>query len=305
MADKDIVIGEALTNLSRWVDNEALDCFEESYVFGSIIQRGADQFQIPSSDLDLLHVFRGEPGSLERWSALVHLLPYASELETALLRTFSRDNAAKPIVSHSVLTSFEASLAIHKDKQPQLLTVARFAPLPFDFNNQAHRVPVSRGIDAEFLHANAEPTDVFGYVQAIRNEFLAAAPNGRRKMQPVPVGDDPIPKSMERKAATLAWFNGESGLEDREDLTIGLEYMWDLMGEYKKEPVKSLRRKVGSRRRTRDTEQPLSPEDILLLAELLFDKAKASVKQSLTQKLTLTAERMIDRNQRSSGQESS
>jgi hypothetical protein len=299
-------IGAVADVLNRWSAGDNFGGFSKTLVFGSIVHRDGDQFNPQTGDIDLAYIFTADGTAVERWNILRELYNQGSNLELLLLRALERHSAAAAIASHCVLTPLEASVGVHKDGHPRLLTGARFVELPWASNLPTERVPITDAVDDEFLQTNQEPADVFAFVQKTRNEFLSVAPCGVRTMQPLAVDNDPVSKPLMRLAATLAWFAEQSEIENREDLARGLEYLCDevLKPATDAPEVRVLKERVGVRRRSRGTPHPLTPEDQMLLAELLFDHAKALAKPSLTQRLMDHGTRMIHMTQRSSDQES-
>jgi len=92
--------------LRAWAKEVPTDLFESLFVFGSLIYReddqfeGGDQFDVATSDVDLLAILSPETASpLLRQQALLALLNTKEALELRLLKELKRAAADTPIVS--------------------------------------------------------------------------------------------------------------------------------------------------------------------------------------------------------------
>ncbi len=139
------------------------------------------------------------------------------------------------------------------------------------------------------------------FCQEIRNRYLRTNVHGHTFLD-VSTGPDPVPKKLMRIAAQLAYrengrVSGPAG-PDRIDVLEGLEYLTVLLNGHRNlgSEISGLRQRLAINRAARGEDTPFSADDLLLLTELLSDKAKSLVLLSPLQKIGTAIERLAGGN---------
>jgi hypothetical protein len=264
----------------------------KSYIFGSVVNDGGAQFDPQNSDLDFVHVLNEDMECISRLQLIKALTPYFDSFETDALRALQRKNAAVPIASHCIITPLERELDIHKDQKKQLLSGKRFLDLSSDDPKSRALTAISNPRDPFFFENNAEAVNAIAFAQKIRNCAAMSCPNGKRMLLPVMHvrGGDPLPKEMMRAAAMLVWsMGGENDDTQREDTLRGLDFISNrLVPNFidGNNDVAELSKIISVRRGARGKPQKLEPLHQVLIAEMLFDQAKAHLQPTLEMKLS-------------------
>ncbi len=232
------------------------------FLFGSAIYKGGEQFDSEHSDLDIVCVLPEPNDAFERLEALKILHKHKAALELQMILELKRQTCVEPGVSVVPITSLELQANIHKSGARSFFNKNFYYDLIA--KDQTLGLP-SAGTRA----LKDEHRQAIEYVQKIRNEYLSVCANGTGGLKAF-VGTDPMPKTLLRVAAQLApdamegeWY----------DTRLGLELMFSILRDRRTENLvsKTLFDRVSIRRGGRGQENGLSPEDQVLLAEMLFD----------------------------------
>jgi len=260
------------------------------YVFGSLINQDGDAFNAQESDVDILCLFRDEDATAakSRYEACRLLRSMVPKLELNLLLAIKRYDAKKPISSINLLSPWEATKCVHKDGVRKLFYMKQFRSVHPVGDSMEQ---LATFIDDEF-HASYESiVMLFRYLQTLRNQFLKANLHGEDFFS-VSTGSDPVPKTVMRLAAACAAFERDpSGRPDdleSIDPLEGIEWLTVLLNECRRsgdEDINKLRRWMAAARRARASDAPMSRDQLLLLAELLYDRARIPVRWTAVDKM--------------------
>ncbi|TJX38534.1 MAG: nucleotidyltransferase domain-containing protein, partial [Mesorhizobium sp.] len=165
------------------------------YLFGSAIYNGGDQFDIQSSDLDLVVVFDEDLDATERAERLHLFSLYKAKLELRMVPSLRRTNCKDPGVSIVPITALELTGNIHKSGAPRFFDKNIFLDLAT--GKQSLGLP---GAGLGMLPYNSR--QALEYVQKVRNQFLAVSANLTGGISPFDEVD-PLPKPLARAAAQL------------------------------------------------------------------------------------------------------
>lgn len=284
MAEQPLSFDGVRDEIANWIkDCDLQQDFANFYVFGSLIHRKGRHFIVggaSASDVDLLIRFDDEKGSaVDRWTALCSLREHVGDLEHRVAAALNRPSA-DPIFSILPLTSYEIRQCIHKGHDPKLLTDNIF----FDVVENTQREDgLSQIADYQYHYENLEPFSVMKLCQKYRNRFLAANNLGKFPLQNFD-DDEPLPKELMRSAAILRFFDSDK--EDstrRTDLEEGAKYLQALIDHRADEgaDLKCVSEKLSGRTFHRGKSDPLTPQDMLLMHEELFDRAMQLVVPSV------------------------
>lgn len=134
------------------------------------------------------------------------------------------------------------------------------------------------------IFSKSEPPSAFTSsiqaCQAYRNTFLSISANGNRKAL-AHDGEDIFPKDLARKAAAIAYVVRPRAGTNEHDINEGTLFLLKLLeakSDEQSEEVWDVLREIIQKRVGRGN-NPISPEDQLLLYELLFDFAAQKLKQ--------------------------
>jgi predicted nucleotidyltransferase len=263
--------------VSGWISENSLhNSFTKIYIFGSLIHRNERHFiasGASASDIDLLAVFDDRLATaVERWDALTKLRATIGSLEHSIASLLDR-GGDEPIFSMLPLTKFEVRQCIHKGHDPKLLTDNIFFDVVEDRFLESG---LSFLGDFQYHYENLEPFSVMKLCQKNRNNYLAA--NQRSKfVQESFTDEEPLPKELMRSAAILNFFDGDR--EDssrRTDLEEGAIYLVKILQSASEscDFAKNVYETVTGRQNFRAKSADLTPNDMLFLHELLYDRAK-------------------------------
>ncbi len=234
------------------------------YLFGSLIYKGGVQFG-ESSDIDLVVIMPELHDALARHRWLDKFSQHKDALEIKLLRTLTR-LGNEPLVSVVAVTRAEIEMDIHKDGHREFFSSNTFRD--FSTSVQTVGLPCMNPQKPTRFVAGA-----IGFVQKIRNEYLAVSPNGTATLVPY-VGSDPLPKRLMRAAAMAAHASGQSqGPGAEHDVQEGLDLLTNyLYSNRSSNPAfRRLQDLLSVRRLARGAHGPVTASDQLLLAELIYD----------------------------------
>jgi hypothetical protein len=243
--------------------------FEEAWIFGSLIHKNGAQFDSEISDVDLICRFEPPNTYFKRWKSVVQAVEPAGHLNLLLLRKLGREDASKPIVSIVPVSQLELDQGLHKDKAAQFFSHNNFYSVSTrkiaTIGNE-HRASEAK-LDARF--------DAVREAQRYRNKMLSVAPSGARTVEPFE-GPDVLPKNLSRCAAQIRWARQpKCNEEQRFDVNEGFVYMTQVLTARRNEAseVNDLLQRMMIRMGGRGAVGPLTPEDQLLLWEILSDDA--------------------------------
>ena len=257
--------------------------FQNCYLFGSLINRDGEQFVSSGqleSDVDLVLRLSEEASSaLERVSACSKLAEKVYNLEISLLQTLKRSSASHPITSIVLATSYELYHGIHKGNDPIIFLSPQFIDLTAKSKDKYKRIPLTDHIDAKFYIDFIECISIIKYTQSVRNHYLRISANKTRPISLTYDGPEIFPKEVLRHAAMYQFFDGKCDIADRTDLNQGLEYMLNLMISIKNDDqnYNKLHEKILRRASPRGKKPQITPDDYLLIWEILFDRAIQSI----------------------------
>lgn len=243
-------------------------CPANVYLFGSAIYKGGEQFDAETSDLDIAIVFTDEPDATDRFRRIAALAAEKARLELDLIPALRRTNCVEPAVSLLPLMPLEISANIHKSGSRRFFDRNNF--LDLKTNELSLSLPTASSLAIPDDHRQA-----IELVQKIRNAYLAKGANGEGGL-PNDYGNDPIPKPIARAAALLAPNTAEG---EWYDTGIGLQLLAGAIERRQDESteLKELHKKIAVRRGVRGKKAPLDANDQLLIAEILYDLAAATL----------------------------
>lgn len=253
---------EAICMCETWAAKVVATMPCQLFLFGSVIYKGGEQFNREQSDLDIVCLLPEPNTALTRLSALQILHGHKAELELEMIRALSRSTCTEPGVSIVAITELEMHANIHKSG------ARRFFDKNFFYNLIAKQETL--GIPQAGTHTVMdEYQQALEYVQKIRNEYLSVCANGTGGLREFR-GADPMPKALLRAAAQL---NPDAVEGEWYDTRLGLELMHSILRQRRTEgeEFKCLFDRISVRRGGRGSKASLSPDDQLLLAEMLFD----------------------------------
>lgn len=284
MTEEPLYFDNVRDQIADWIQEYKLErFFSNFYVFGSLIHRDGRHFiagGVTASDVDLLIRFDDRiSGAVDRWTALCTFREHVGNLEHRVASALNRPSA-EPIFSILPLTSYEIRQCIHKGHDPKLLTDNIF----FDVvENTQQEDGLSQIADYQYHYENLEPFSVMKLCQKYRNGFLAANNLGKFPLQNFD-DDEPLPKELMRSAAILRFFDGDKeNSARRTDLEEGAKYLQALIDGRADENanLKCVSEKLSGRTFHRGKSEPLTPQDMLLMHEELFDRAMQLVVPSV------------------------
>jgi len=267
------LVPQLINILKSWAKKHNTKQFSNFYLFGSLINENGNQFLRDRSDIDLIVILRNS-SPLNR-ARVCHKLQKAKlELELRLRPLLQRRNKSKSIVSLVLVTENEVIWDIHKSKSPIFFRDNKFLNL---LDGRDTLIPV--GLDSPIGIDNREA--LLGIIQALeeaqkyRNKYLSPdnykSPNKSKEDNE----QDIFPKDLARSAAQVRSFDvkNENG---KFNINLGNIYLISLLNQKDRKidnEWSKLNRKIGSRRGRSAQKPALSDFDLLLLYELLFDKA--------------------------------
>jgi hypothetical protein len=266
------LVTQLIDILKNWAKKQTTKEFIGFYLFGSLINENGNQFLRDSSDIDLI-VILSNSSPLNRARLCQKLQKAKLELELLLLPILQRKNKTKPIVSLVLVTENEVTWDIHKEKS---LTFFRDNKNKFLNLLEESDTLISIGLDNR--EALADIIQALEKAQDYRNKYLSLSPNKSKEENE----QDTFPKELARSAAQINSF--VKNKKGKFDISLGNSYLIFLLKQ-KVSKVNNewskLNKKVADRNNGRCTKKPaLTDFDLLLLYELLFDKAYKLLKQN-------------------------
>jgi|TARA_Y100000815_G_scaffold208328_1_gene192506 hypothetical protein len=280
LVEKAILLDEVRNALVGWIDNhEITSAFDGVFIFGSLINRNGRHF-VPqgsmASDVDLVLTFKDEiDTALARAEALKRVRGAVRSLEHETATVLQRATQ-EPIYSILPLTKYEIHQCIHKGHDPKLFMSNLFLEVV-----SGERVDggLASYVDYDYHYENLEAFSAIRLCQSYRNKFLRGNQVGWLAQDDF-AGETVFPKEIMRASALLCFASGPKDDESRRtDLEEGQIYLLERLRELKDHSpeLKLLVDKVNGRGFTRAESEPLSPEDMLLIHEVMFDDARSLV----------------------------
>ncbi len=229
-----------------------------------------------SSDLDLLVEIPEDLSTpLSRLAAFRRMAPTIEELERDLVTLLGRSPDATT-TSIVPVTAFELRFGIHKGGEPDLYIASPFTPLI------GSRTPTSFPRNSALtLDRCSAGIAAIKNAQEFRNRFLAITPDGLKPKLSSDDGPDPVPKAMMRAAALLRFYTECLADDSRTDTVLGLDHLSDLIRARSRQhdAYEQLYRWFSIRRNARGVRSPLTPDDAVLLWEILAVEAESVLKK--------------------------
>ncbi len=264
------LVTQLIDILKGWAKKHKTQQFSNFYLFGSLINGSGNQFIRDISDIDLIVIIQNF-GSLNR-AKLCHKLQKAKlDLELLLRPILQRKNKSKPIVSLVVVTENEVIWDIHKSKEPKFFRDNKFLNLLEESDTLS-----SIGLDNR--EALSDIIQAIEKAQAYRNKYLSISPNKSKEYNE----QDIFPKDLARSAAKVRSFDVKNEM-GKIDINLGNNYLISLLNQKARKKNNewfNLNKKIADRNGRSTTKPALNDFDLLLLYELLFDKAYALLKLS-------------------------
>ena len=254
-----------LTDWAKTVDAELTP--QGIYVFGSLIYSDGAQFN-EMSDIDLAIVMPEIPDAVDRAAWLEALLSHKVVLENELGKRLERADPSAVLSSFVVAMQSEVAANIHKDGAAAFFSANQF----LDLSNGDTRQGLPGA--GERLVAERLVGECFRFVQKTRNAFLGVNALGTPTLKPFDDKRDAAPKPTMRHAAMIQFLTDSADANPGEefDLDIGADKLTMLLRERRKR-LSALSALYSARRSGRAARAPLSSNDQLILAELIFDAA--------------------------------
>lgn len=273
--------------ISDWHERNRLSShFDRTYIFGSLINNSGQQFWpsgAKNSDIDLLIRFNPVNvfDAVTRTKSIFKVHSHMQELETELSDILERkksDGAIEPIASILPVTWYEIYHCVHKGFDPKIFTLNIFHDV---LHNEDRKEGLSDFVDKSFHFDNTETFAVMRLCQKFRNDFLKVNQTSEYGLLPFDSFGS-VPKELMRAAALLSFAKikqdtGEEDPEARTDLSRGEIFLADCLHERKDEDplIDAVEKKVRDRMSSVVFDKPaLNPKDLILLCEILFDKAR-------------------------------
>jgi hypothetical protein len=263
MAEK--LVTQLIDTLKSWVKKQNSKQFTNFYLFGSLFNGNGNQFIPDISDIDLIVIIRSS-GISNRVKVCQKLQQAKLKLEILLLDILPRKNKSKSVVSLVLVTGNEVIWDIHKSKTPRFFRDNKFFHLLEECDTL---VPV--GIDNR--EALSDIVQAIEQAQNYRNQYLSSSQNKSKEYN----GKDIFPKELARSAAQVRSFE-EKNETQKFDINKGNTYLLNLLHQKSRRKSNewcNLQSKIEQRLGRSIKRPALNDFDLLLLHELLFDKASA------------------------------
>jgi len=266
--------------ISDWYATHQLtQFFDRAYLFGSLVNNDGEFFWpsgVKNSDIDFLVRINPEVvGAVNRTLALIELQARLPEIEETLTAKLAREpDGTGSIMSVLPVTWYEIYHCIHKGFDPKIFTLNIFYDV---LKKRSRKDGLSDFIDKSYQYDNTETFAVMRLCQKLRNDFMKISDDGQPELTMFD-GVGAVPKEIMRAAALLKFAeNGHDEPEARTNLAEGEDYIADHLKALKEEHelIAELEKKIRKRRSTAAYRKPaLEPFDLILLSEILFDKAR-------------------------------
>lgn len=268
--------------------NENDPIIDRMYLFGSLVNHNGEQFfphGVKTSDIDLL--VRFDPVTVSdanrRAEALRIMQDNVCDFESSIAGVLGRScDYSSANLSILPVTWYEIYHCIHKGYDPKLYSTNIF----YDVTTNDRKSGLSNYIDKLYHFNNIEAFGVMRLCQKLRNDFLTVSGDGIYNIPDFSeTAFGSIPKELMRAGALLKYIDdGSKNFDDRTDLIAGEAYVVSLIkgAAENNDAVNELLQKVKKRRNVLVYRKPsLLNHEIILLSEILFDKARSIIHPSI------------------------
>ena len=264
-----------------WAKDQNSPGISEYYLFGSAIYKEGVQFDYKKydSDLDIVVLLRNDLTTLERRDEIVAFRDCKYQLELRLLPVLKVQRIDKPIVSAIPVSSFELACDIHKTISDGFFSKNDFLNLR---SGNTSNFELEKQIDLNSRERLLIPA--IQACQKYRNEYLAITANRLPSISPHD-NADVLPKGLSRVAAAVSHYVKPRDGVSEHDINEGTTFIFRLVEEFEDQQSEiwgTLRQIIQERMSRGDT--AIAPEDVLLLHELLRDKAVSLLTTALERK---------------------
>ncbi|MEP0984938.1 hypothetical protein [Ekhidna sp.] len=260
---------QVLEKLGKW--KEQLDKkvkHDGIYLFGSLVNNKGILFKKDKSDVDMMIVipqqFENDFKARRDWIA--SLAEWKMLLEQELVILLQRTKTDEQIVSFLPVTRFELIGDLHKSNATPFFKSAPFIEIGTN--------KIVKGEElVEYIHFEDEILkQVIAAIQKSRNEYLASNSLGNiSRLEFDEIGS--LPKSLCREAAKVNfYFIDDDNLENRINLIYGLDFLKRQMQQFNSSN-EELELVYYWASGSGNGLAQLTEEHVLLIHELLFDKA--------------------------------
>lgn len=266
------LVSQLIDTLKSWAKKHNTKQFSNFYLFGSLINGGGNQFLRDTSDIDLIVTIQNS-SSLSRARLCQRLQKAKLELEQLLRPVLQRKSKIKPVVSLVLVTDDEVNWDIHKSKSSRFFRENK--------NNLLNLLEEGNTLIPLVLRNREDLLDIIQAIEKVqdyRNKYLSINSNKSKEYNE----QDVFPKDLARSAAQVRSFDVKNESK-KFDINLGNSYLISLLdkkdGKANNEWSR-LNSKVGERAGRSRQRPALNDFDLLLLHELLFDKARTLLKQN-------------------------
>ena len=278
------LVTQIINILKSWAKKHKTEQLSKFYLFGSLINGSGNQFLPDESDIDLIVILQ-DSGPLNRAKICQKLQKAKHELEELLLSILKRKSKSKSnaLVSLVLVTSNEVIWDIHKSQKIKFFRDNKFLNLLDESDTSIPReIDIPIGLDKR--EALSYIIQALEEAQKYRNKYLSINPNKSKEYKE----KDIFPKDLARSAAQVRCFDIKNEKE-KFDINLGNSYLISLLEQKartKSDEWSKLNSKVGERYGRSRQNPALNDFDLLLLHELLFDKAYKLLKQNSSTNLS-------------------
>lgn len=278
------LVTQIINILKNWAKKHNTKELSKFYLFGSLINGSGNQFLPDESDIDLIVILQ-DSGPLNRAKICQKLQKAKHELEELLLSILKRKSKSKSnaLVSLVLVTSNEVVWDIHKSQKIKFFRDNKFLNL-LDESDTSIPIEIDVPIGLDNREALSYIIQALEEAQKYRNKYLSINPNKSKEYKE----KDIFPKDLARSAAQVRSFDIKNEKE-KFDINLGNSYLITLLEQKartKSDEWSKLNSKVGERYGRSRQNPALNDFDLLLLHELLFDKAYKLLKQNSSTNLS-------------------
>ncbi|MBW4544092.1 MAG: nucleotidyltransferase domain-containing protein [Symplocastrum torsivum CPER-KK1] len=278
------LVTQIINILKSWAKKHNTKQLSKFYLFGSLINGSGNQFLPDESDIDLIVILQ-DSGPLNRAKICQKLQKAKHELEELLLSILKRKSKSKSnaLVSLVLVTSNEVIWDIHKSQKIKFFRDNKFLNL-LDESDTSIPIEIDIPIGLDNRESLSYIIQALEEAQKYRNKYLSINPNKSKEYKE----KDIFPKDLARSAAQVRSFDIKNEKE-KFDINLGNGYLISLLEQKartKSDEWSKLNSKVGERYGRSRQNPALNDFDLLLLHELLFDKAYKLLKQNSSTNLS-------------------
>ncbi|MBD1808850.1 nucleotidyltransferase domain-containing protein [Microcoleus sp. FACHB-SPT15] len=278
------LVTQIINILKSWAKKHNTKQLSKFYLFGSLINGSGNQFLPDESDIDLIVILQ-DLGPLNRAKICQKLQKAKHELEELLLSILKRKSKSKSnaLVSLVLVTSNEVIWDIHKSQKIKFFRDNKFLNL-LDESDTSIPIEIDIPIGLDNREGLSYIIQALEEAQKYRNKYLSINPNKSKEYKE----KDIFPKDLARSAAQVRSFDIKNE-KKKFDINLGNSYLISLLEQKartKSDEWSKLNSKVGERYGRSRQNPALNDFDLLLLHELLFDKAYKLLKQNYSTNLS-------------------